>query len=57
MADGINITAASVIPNVVNTGGSFIVSVEVVDPNIWLIDSQELFMTDSTGAYLLVAEA
>lgn len=51
-----NITSAQVAPNPVYTGGSVYVSVEVADPNIWLLDSNENFLIDSNGAYLLAAK-
>lgn len=57
MAEGITITEVSVAPNTVYTGGSFVISIAVEDPQVWLTDSNDLFLTDSSGVFLLAKEA
>lgn len=47
---------ATIAPNPVNTGASIYVSIEIDDPDTWLIDSQELFLTTTAGELLLATE-
>lgn len=51
-----DIIQAKITPNEVYTGGSFIISVSVTDPSIWLLDNNELFLTDSAGVFLQAKE-
>lgn len=50
------INSAQVAPNPVNAGGSLYISVEIQDPDIWLLDSSENFLIDNTGAFLQATE-
>ena len=47
------VTGASVTPPTVFTGAQFIISVGIEELCSWLLDSSELFVTDSAGAFIL----
>lgn len=50
------IVSATIAPNPVDTGAGVYVSIEISDPDTWLIDSQELFLTTATGEIILTTE-
>lgn len=51
-----NITDTIITPNPVYTGSSIYISVAISDPETWLLDNQENFLVDTSGAYILTTE-
>ena len=52
-----NIASATIAPNPVKVGSSVYIGVEIDEPETWLVESQELFLTTKTGEFLLTKEA
>lgn len=48
-----NIESVTITPSIVFCGNALLISVSVTDPLTWLLDSEENFLTDSNGSFLL----
>ena len=52
-----NIESATIAQTPLKVGSSVYIGVKIDEPETWLIESQELFLTTKTGDFLLTKEA